>query len=331
VNQSLFSGSNIFGLSQGMKLKKSAQYDFSRMKQEIIYLVHERYYTLLKMQKLLEVQDESIKLWEESYKRAQVQYEVGKVAKSDELKAKVQLEQARLALIEAQNNLLVSKASLNHVLGLDVDTEIQVLDNPEIPNAEFDYEEAYSNSMKNHPSVLKGLSDAKASKAGVGVAVSDFLPTVSAYYGYSWRNEKFDQIKNIMDEDYNWYTGVQLSIPLFTGFSRVASVSKANLAYQSAKEALLQAEKDVALELKQAYFALGQSKKKIVVSQDAEAAAAEDLRLNREKYSLGSGTMLELINAQVSYTQARSDRIQSLYDAKISLARLLKAMGGLDK
>jgi TolC family type I secretion outer membrane protein len=331
VNQSLFSGSNIFNLSRGLNMKKSAEYDFSKMKQDIIFRVKERYYTLLKTQKLLEVQEESIKLWEESYKRAQVQYRVGKAPKSDELKAKVQLEQARLALIEAQNNLSVSKASLNHVLGFDVDTEIQVLDSPETTDVEFDYQEASSNSMKNHPSVLKGMTDAKASKAGIGAAASDFLPSVSAYYGYSWRNEKFDQIKNILNQDYNWYTGVQLSIPLFTGFSRIASVGKARLEYQSAKEALLQTEKDVALELKQAYFALGQSKKKIVVSQDAEAAAEEDLRLNREKYSLGSGTMLDLINAQVSYTTSRSDRIQAAYDIKINFARLLRAMGKLEK
>jgi outer membrane protein len=331
VNQSLLSGSNIFGLSQGLNLKKSAEYDFRRVKQEIIYRVKERYFTLLKTQKLLEVQDESIKLWEESYKRAQVQYQVGKAPKSDELKAKVQLEQSRLALIEAQNNLSVAKASLNHVLGFDMETEIQVVDSTGTTDVEFDYQDAYANSIKNNPSVLKGMSDAKAYKAGIGVAASDFFPTVSAFYGYSWRNERFNQIKNILDQDYNWYTGVSLSVPLFTGFSRIASVGKARLGYQSAKEALLQTEKDVALELKQAYFALGQSKKKISVSLDAEAAAEEDLRLNKEKYALGSGTMLELINAQVSYTTSKSDRIQAAYDTKINFARLLRAMGKLEK
>ena len=331
VNQSLFSGSDIFNLMRGLDIKRSAQYDFERMKQDIIFRVKERYYNLLKAQKLLEVQEETIKSSEESYKRAQVQYEVGKASKSDELKAKVLLEQSRLALIEAQNSLSVAGALLNHVLSFDVNTEIQVMDNPDSSDVKLSYEEAFANSMKNHPLVLKGRMDAKASKAGIGVAASDFLPTVSAYYGYSWRNEKFDRIKDALNQDYNWYTGVQLSVPLFTGFSRIAAVSKARLDYQSAKEVLLQTEKDVALELQQAYFAFEQSKKKITVTQDAEAAAAEDLRLNMEKYSLGSGTMLDLINAQVSYTTARSDRVQALYDQKINAARLLKAMGKLER
>lgn len=330
VNQSLFDGGNFFNLSRGVSLKKGAQYDFERTKQDIIFRVRERYYTLLSGQKLLEVQEETIKSSDESYKRAQALYEVGKTSKSDVLKAKVLIEQSRLSLIEAQNNLSVAKASLNHVLGFDMETEVQVVEDTNLPEIDVNYEEAYANSMKKHPLVLKSMMDAKASKAGIGTAASAFLPSVSAYYGYSWRNEKFNQIKSMFDKDYNWYMGVTLSVPIFTGFSRIADVGKAQLGYQYAKETLAQTEKDVALELKQAYFAVEQSKKKMTVTQDAEAAAEEDLRLNKEKYNLGSGTMLDLINAQVSYTTSKSDRIQALYEFKTNLARLLKAMGKLD-
>ncbi len=331
ISESLFNGSNIFSLSRAFSLKKGAEYDFERAKQDLIYRVKERYYTLLKSQKLLEVQEETIKSSDESYKRAQVQYEVGKTSKSDVLKAKVLLEQSRLSLIGAQNDLSVAKASLNHVLGFDVNMEIQIMDNTETPDSSIQYEDAYRNSMKIHPAVLKSKMDVKASKANIGAAGGQFMPTVSAYYGYSWRNERFARINNMFNQDYNWYAGVSLSLPIFTGFSRIADLGKAQLNYQSSKEALAQTEKDVALELKQAYFALEQAKKKISVTQDAEIAAEEDLRLNKEKYNLGSGTMLDLINAQVSYTTSKSDRIQALYDSKIVQARLQKAMGILEK
>jgi len=331
ISESLFNGSNIFGLSRAFSLKKGAEYDFERTRQDLIYRVKERYYNLLKSQKLLEVQEETIKSSDESYKRAQVQYEVGKTSKSDVLKAKVLLEQSRLSLIGAQNDLSVAKASLNHVLGFDVDTEIQIMDNTETPDSDINYKDAYQNSMKIHPAVLKSKMDVKASKANIGAAAGQFMPTVGAYYGYSWRNERFARINNMFNQDYNWYAGVSFSLPIFTGFSRIADMGKAQLSYQSSKEALAQMEKDVALELKQAYFAMEQAKKKIAVSQDAEIAAEEDLRLNKEKYNLGSGTMLDLINAQVSYTTSKSDRIQAMYDCKIVQARLQKAMGTLEK
>ena len=94
---------------------------------------------------------------------------------------------------------------------------------------------------------------------------------------------------------------------------------------------MAQTRRDVALELKQAYFDVQQAKRKIAVTEDAVEAADEDLRLNKEKYSVGAGTMLDLINAQVSYTSAQSDRIQALYDYKYAIARLQKAMGRLDR
>jgi len=331
VSQQIFNGSDIFGLWRATSLKKGAQYDFERTKQDVIYRVKERYYNLLKAQKLLEVQEETIKSSEESHKRAEVSFEVGKVPKSDVLKAKVLLEQSRLGLIEAQNTLSVARASLNHVLGFDVDTEIQIVDNIDMPEQEVDYQNAFDSGMTLNPGLRKGIMDVKAAKASIGSAASQFLPTVSAYGGYTWRNERFNRIKNMFDKDYNWNAGVSLSVPLFTGFTRLIDVSKAQLGYRADQEALEQTRKDVALEVKQSYFAVEQAKKKISVTQDAEAAADEDLRLNKEKYNLGSSTILDLINAQVSYTQARSDRIQALYDYKINMARLLRAMGKLEK
>jgi outer membrane protein TolC len=71
-------------------------------------------------------------------------------------------------------------------------------------------------------------------------------------------------------------------------------------------------------------------KANIEVLQNAVDVAEENLRLNKEKYKLGSGTMLDLITAQVSSTQAQSNYIQSQYDYQFAVARLEKAMGRLN-
>jgi len=331
LNQTLFDGRSIFGFSQSHSLKKSVEFGFEDTKQTIIYLVKERYYNLLKTEKLLEVAQETMKSSEESYKDADVRYQVGKVPKSDVLKAKVQLEQSRLSLIEAQNNLSVAQASLNHVLGFDVDKEISVVDNLDVPEMEVGYGDAMQNALTTHPRLQMGTYDVKAAKAGMISAYSSFLPSVVGYAGYSWRHEDFNQIDNMFDTDYNWYVGVQLSMPVFQGFSRIATVSRSRLEYNSSKAALDQYQKDVALEVKIAYFEVQQSKKSIAVAKDAVESAEEDLRLNKEKYNLGAGTMLDLIIAQVSATQAKSDHIQALYNYKYAIARLQKAMGQLTK
>lgn len=333
VSQSVFNGANIYSYKSLRNLKKSAEYGFTDTKQSVIYSVKERYYDLLKAQKLLEVQQETIKSSEESFKKAETLYEVGNAPKSDVLNARVQMETDKLSLIEAENNVAIAQASLNHVLGLDMDHEIEVEDNLDVSEIEIEmsYGDVIDNACSNHPSLLKSKYSYEASKANVGSAVSKFLPTVSAYYSYNWRNKDFDRMSEMFDNDYNWYSGISLSIPIFQGFSRVAQISSAKLNRQYSEESFHQAKQDVLFEAKQAYLVLQQAKKKIAVTTNTIDYAEENLRLNKEKYSLGAGTMLDLITAQVSEAKAKSDHIQSLYDYKLAVARLQKAMGKLDK
>ena len=136
-------------------MKKSAEYTFTDTRQHTIYIVKERYYNLLAAEKLLKVAEETLRSSEESYKRAQVLFDVGKAPKSDVLQAKVQLETDRMFLIEAQNNLAIAQASLNHILGFDVDNKIKVVDYLEVIEIEVGYEDAIQNAFAYHPLLLK--------------------------------------------------------------------------------------------------------------------------------------------------------------------------------
>ena len=331
VQQSIFNAKSIYGYKSYKNMKKSADFSASDIRQTVIYRVKERYYNLLKAEKLLQVQQETVKSSEESFKKAETLYEVGNAPKSDVLNARVQMESDKLLLIEAENNLSIAEASLNHVLGFDIDHDIEVVNNLEVSEIEMEYKDVMDNAYSNHPSLMKSKYNLEAAKAGVGAAYGDFLPSVSAYYGYNWRNKDFNRISDMFDKDYNWYLGVNLSVPLFQGFSRFARVSKAKLERLSSEQAYDQARRDILFEAKQAYFELQQAKKKIAVTTNSIDYAEENLRLNKEKYSLGAGTMLDLITAQVSEAKAKSDHIQSLYAYKLAVARVQKAMGKLEK
>jgi outer membrane protein len=236
-----------------------------------------------------------------------------------------------LSLIEAQNSLAIARASLNHILGFNVDQQIRVEDNLDLPEVEVTYEAAMESAYENHPALKMRTFNLKAANSTIRLAQSSYLPTLSGFYSYSWGHEEFNRLKNMFDEDYNYYLGVSLSIPVFQGFSRFANLSRAKLNYKSHLEAMEQEKRDVELNTKQAYFLMEQSKKRIAVTRNAIEAAEENLRLNREKYNLGAGTMLDLITAQVYYSQAQSDQIQSLYDYKYAVAGLERAMGRLNK
>lgn len=330
ASQTIFDAGVFHGYSQRKNQQKSAGYSLEETKQAIIFYVKQRYYNLLKQQKLLEVQQKSLESAAESKKLADVMFEVGKVPKSDVLQAVVQKNEAELAVIEAENLLSIAGSSLSHVLGFNVDKIIDVEDELDIVDIDVTYEQASELSMLHHPTLLRGNYDLKASENLIGMSVSSFLPSLVGYAGYSWRHEKFSEISNMFETDYNWYAGVQLSIPIFEGFSRVANVSKAKLNYKYSQEIFVQAKKDIALELKESYFLAKQAMKKITVTEAGVESAEANLKLSEEKYRLGSGTMLDLTLAQASNTLAQGNYIQALYDYKLGIARLYKAMGQLN-
>ncbi|MBN1779828.1 TolC family protein [bacterium] len=330
ASQSLFSGGyNYFNLKNSLAMKRSAEFQLEDTRQQVIYMVKERYYNLLKAQKLLDVSQEALKSSEESFKLADAKYQVGTAPKSEMLQFKVELENAKLAMIEAQHNLSIARTLLNQVLGIDMDEDIQVVDDWEMPELDVELDQALRLCEENHPQLLKSVADVDGAKTYIGMAASSFLPYVTANYYYGWSHQDFGEIKHARDRNYNWSLGVTLSFPLFQGFTRISSMSRAMLNHKMNKEILNYTERQLDLELKQAYFSLQQAKKKITVTEDAEEAADETLRLNKEKYNLGAGTMLDLINAQSSYTLAKSNRIQALYDYKFAVARLKRAMGRL--
>jgi len=65
----------------------------------------------------------------------------------------------------------------------------------------------------------------------------------------------------------------------------------------------------------------------IPINEEIILSAEMDFRLAEEKYDLGASDILELLNAQVSLIQAKSDLVRLKYDAKVSESKLEVLMG----
>jgi outer membrane protein len=127
------------------------------------------------------------------------------------------------------------------------------------------------------------------------------------------------------DAQWSWYLTVGMN--LFDGFETFGRVRQAKAARNSAREDLLQTERDAAFEVKEAFYSVEEARQRVEVSQKAVEVAEEDLRLSEERYRLGAGTMLEQIDSQVALSEAKTAHIEALYDLLLSQARLVRAMG----
>lgn len=320
-------GYNLFDIREKTASRNSAQSSYRLTRQELILSVKRAYFDVLKSEMLLEIQKEALKRANEQLKIAETRYELGAASYSDVLKAKVLHGDVKLALISSENTVKLAKASLNSWMGQDVNASIDVEENLTKPDFDYSYEDALTDAMRDNPSLKKANFDLNSAMAQLGMARSGFFPSLSLSGSYSWSNPELDEIKNILEREYSWRLSASISLNIFDNFQKNYNFSWAKANRNSARENFYQTKRDVALELKQAYLNVEEAQQKINLTQEKVESAEEDLELVQEKYNLGSASILELLDAEVSFKQAESDQVEALYDYNLAVAQFEKAMG----
>jgi outer membrane protein TolC len=118
-----------------------------------------------------------------------------------------------------------------------------------------------------------------------------------------------------------------ISLPIFTQFSRPLRNSQASAQEADAREAVRARELDVRTLVSQAYYGLLAAYEAIDIQEQNQAAAREGLTLATERYRIGSGTVFDLLDAQVTTETAERDYINAVYAYHQAIAMLEAAVG----
>ena len=124
------------------------------------------------------------------------------------------------------------------------------------------------------------------------------------------------------DRNYRLNGAVLLTHELFDGGTRKARVERSQAAVQIARMQLEQRKRDSGLAIETAHVDAVRLAKLLRLAKGTLRLAREDLRLAEEHYNVGMGRLLEVLDAQVGFTQARSDEVRIRYDLTIALAAL---------
>lgn len=173
------------------------------------------------------------------------------------------------------------------------------------------------------PAVLAARAQTESAAAGVDAARSQYRPSISVSSGYNWQNQDpaFDQSRA------SWSVGVGVSYPIFTGYQREENVVRARAQQTAAQASLADAVRGVRTDAARALGQLRLAQERIALAEQAAVTAQEDLRVQRERYRLGSTTILELLTSQEALVQAETDVVTARYDYQVARAEL-QALAG---
>jgi outer membrane protein len=310
---------------------RSSLRDLDRTIQDVVLNVKQAYYALLAAKKLVLVAQKTIEQTESHLKQAEAFYRAGSKPRFDVTRAEVEVNNARLGMINAKNGVRIRTISLNNAMGIEPGKGTEIDDTLPPASAVPNLEKAQEETLTNRPEMLKAEADIEAAKYRVQAETSNYLPTVSANGAYNWQTGTAEMGPSFQGALQNsWNAGVILTVPIFQGGLTRGRVSEARANLLAAEVQRDATRQSILLEVNQSYADMESAKVRIDVMESSLQKARENLEIAQGRYEAGFGPYLEVTDAQLSAVNAETDHIQAKYDYYLAIARLLKAMGRME-
>lgn len=286
--------------------------------------VQQGFYDVLRSEDLTEVAQSRIGRAQEGLTAAQQRLALGSATRSDVLRAQLELNTARSGLLEAETNRDAARLQLGRLVGADEPVGARRGSESEVrPLSDADASALIAAIESTSPAITAAQAATQSAAAGVDAARSQYLPSLRVTTGYNWSNQDpaLDQSRT------SWSVGLGVSYPIFTGYQRGEQVARAQVQQTSAQASLNDALRGVRTDAARALGQLRLAEQRIDLAAQALETAQEDLRVQRERYRLGSSTILDLLTSQEALVQAESDAVTSRYDYQVARAQL-EALAG---
>lgn len=319
----IFTGGKLSGTIK--QAKANYQYNevgVQRTYNEMRSTVTDGYFKMLQADNLQKLNAESVTRLEDHLKNVQAQYDVGVVAKVDVLRSQVELANAKQTLIQAENSYQVAEANMNKIVGLPMDTTLQ-LDNLLVYNAyDKNMDDCLAYAAEHRPELMQAKYGVDAAKGALMVARSGHMPQVAASATQQWSDSNWPG-----DENGKWGVGVNVSLNVFDTGVTLSKIHGAEADLKKAEETYRDTVNAVNLDVRSNYLGLREAEKRISTTKLAVEQADEDYRIAQLRYMSGVGTNTDVLDAQVALTQAKTNYTQALYDYNTSKTALETSIG----
>ena len=245
---------------------------------------------------------------------------------SDSLRSVVQVGNAQLALLRAQNSFRTFSATLTRLVGTPYFVTADLSDTVAHTAAPIDSAAIMQLALQG-PQIRQYAAQSNAALASERSAKAQFFPTLTANFTYSGSGTS--AMYGFNGNPYPYTRGVTLraSYPIFNRFTRENQIATQQIAYQNSqaqlKDAKLAAQQNIITDL----ATLRNAEETMRVQEINVRASEEDLRVQQQRYNLGASTLLDVLTSQLTLVQARQSLIQARLDYRNAKAQIEAQIG----
>lgn len=310
VSQNIYQPGMYSGIKQTKINEKMSQINNSDVISQIRESISSYFYQILASQSLINVYEKNILFSEENLKTIRNMYELGSRTESDVLKAEVQKSTFESQLLQETQNRLSLKRSLNLLMGRNADVNLllkeSVVSESRIPSIK----KAKELLLKNNSDLILLQKEKKIQQLSLKISREAYLPSLSASYSYS-------KSESNGIESTNNAIALNAGVTIFNGFNKKHSVEYEKIGLKSVEVKIREKKQELEQILMQYYTSYETYIKLIQIKKIELKSAKRDLELVTQQYQIGSSTILEQMNAQLSVLNAESALVKAKYSKKI--------------
>ena len=297
--------------------------------EDIVLATDQAFYNALQAQALLKVAQQTVTT------RGSVEHQVDELTKSqlkselDLTFAQVNLSQAKLLQLDAENNVESTVAALTAILGFDQNMHFELVEdeNQAPPPPPPDVDVLINTALQQRPDLQAFTYNAQAAEKFSHAQRDQLLPTISALGIAGATPVRPDCFGGGCFPNYfisPWYgaIGVNMEIPIFNGFLFSSEASEARYRAKAAGENTRNLRDNIVRDVRTAWLAATNAFQKVGVSAELAKEANLSLNLAHGRYQLGLSSIVELSQAQLQQTDAAIAYVNAEYQYRLALSTL---------
>ena len=301
--------------------REAADNTLAVTRQDLTLRVRVAFYLVLALEKQVQAVRENVKAREEVFRQAQEFFTQGIRARVDVARSEANFFAAKTNLIRAESNREIARVELANAMGIaslgehtPVATSSVLLSLPERNSSQQD-------ALRNRAELQQFAAMKSAANGNLKSAKSSYLPILSGVANIGYADRDFPPTGNV------WGVGLNLTVPLFSGFSSVEQVREAAAAMNSIEARQNNLKLQIIKEVESAWFGGNDAAARMISTQKEVDAANESKSLAEGRYQEGVGSIIEVTDAQSQTLDAQTANIQAKFDYYTALARLDRAVG----
>lgn len=317
-------GSVRAGLQDARTAEEAARTDIESARSDVVLQVTRAYYGVLLAERGLQVARDALAQAERQERIAAERLSQGAVSEFEHLRARVQVANLRPGVARAESGLRATHIGLNLALGLEPDEEVRLRGALTYRPVDLDLVALKREALANRSEIRNARLAEQRSDLAVSMAQASRLPNFAIAGQYGFRADNAMLSERFSD---SYAANLVLAIPIFDGFAARSRTAQARAGRQQAKIMLEQTRRSIEAEVEQAYRDLLAAEQSYLAQVDNVTQAERALEIAQVSFENEMMTSVELMDSQLALTMARQNHYQSLYDYRIALARIERAIG----